>query len=68
MSKNETSIQQRMSELSEIVAWFQSADFRLEEATKRMKAAEVLAASIETDLLELKNDIQVISQRFDKDV
>lgn len=68
MSKNETSIQQRMSELSEIVAWFQSADFRLEEATERMKAAEALAASIETDLLELKNDIQVISQRFDKDV
>lgn len=68
MSKNETSIQQRMSELSEIVAWFQGADFSLEEATERMKSAETLAASIEHDLLELKNDIQVIAQRFDKEV
>ena len=66
MSETDKTIQERMTELSEIIQWFQSDDFTLEEAVGRYKAAEELAVSIEGTLNSLKNDIQVIKQSFDE--
>ena len=50
-------VQDKLSDLSELVAWFQSPEFKLEEALDKYKQSEALAEEIETDLKKLKNDI-----------
>jgi exodeoxyribonuclease VII small subunit len=67
MSAQNKSVQEKMSELSELVAWFQSAAFNLEEALDRFKKAEALAEEIEKDLTKLKNDIKVVKKKFDSE-
>lgn len=68
MSKeNNKSVQEKMNELSELVAWFQSDEFSLEESLEKFKAAEKLAAEIEKELTQLKNEINVIQKKFDSE-
>ena len=67
MTKNSQTIQEKITRLDELVAWFDSDEFSLEEATGVFKKAEVLAREIEADLHELKNEVQVIKASFDKD-
>jgi exodeoxyribonuclease VII small subunit len=68
MSKLNKTIQEKTAELSELVAWFDSDDFTLETALDKFKEAEALAESIEKDLTALKNDIQIVKQKFDSEV
>jgi exonuclease VII small subunit len=56
-----------MTELSELVAWFQGASFKLEDSLAKFKAAEALAEEIEKDLTKLKNDIKVVKKKFDSE-
>lgn len=65
-SKN-TTIQQKIIELDGLVAWFDSDEFSLELALEKFKTAEALAVGIEKDLADLKNDIQVVKQKFDSE-
>jgi len=65
-TKNNQTIQQKTTALNELVAWFDSEEFELEQALEKFKQAEALAAEIERDLLSLKNDISVIRQKFDE--
>ncbi len=65
MSATNSSIQEKTKKLNDLVAWFDSDDFILEMALDKYKQAETLANEIESDLLSLKNDIQVIKQKFD---
>ncbi len=65
MSKTSKTIQEKTEKLSEIVSWFNSDDFLLEIAIEKFQEAEKLATEIEQDLLSLKNDIQIIKQKFD---
>lgn len=67
MSVKNKTVQQKMTELNEMVAWFQGPDFSLEEALDRYKLAEQLAEEIQTDLTNLKNDISVIKRRFEQE-
>lgn len=67
MSEQNKGVQTKLSELSELVAWFQSAAFNLEEALEKFKQAEALAESIEKDLTKLKNDITVVKKKFDSE-
>lgn len=67
MSKENKSIQEKITKLSELVAWFDSDDFSLEKAIDRFKEAETLADTIEKDLQSLRNDIQVVKQKFDSE-
>ena len=60
-------VQEKLSELSELVAWFQSPAFKLEDAVTKFKQAEKLAEDIEKDLTKLKNDIKVVKKKFDGD-
>ncbi len=62
MSKENKTIQDKLAELSQLVAWFDSDDFTLETAIDKFKEAETLAETIEKDLKALKNDIQVVKQ------
>lgn len=65
--KQPKTIQEKLSELSELVEWFQSPEFILEMALEKYKQAEQLADEIETELMQLKNDITVVSKRFDEE-
>ena len=68
MLKANKTIQEKMAELSQLVAWFDSDQFTLEAAIDKFKAAEMLAGDIEKDLSALKNDIQVVKQKFDSEL
>lgn len=67
MTQNNKTIQQKIGELDELVAWFDSDEFTLETALDKFKTAEKLAEEIEQDLAALKNEITVVKQRFDGD-
>lgn len=67
MSEANKSVQEKLTELSEMVAWFQGASFKLENAVDKFKAAEKLAEEIEKDLTKLKNDIKVVKMKFDSE-
>lgn len=65
MSKTSKTIQEKTTKLTELVAWFDGDEFTLEQALDKFKVAEALADEIEQDLLALKNDIQIVKQKFD---
>ena len=68
MSKKDStakSVSEKMDELSELVAWFESEEFALEQAIDRYKQAETLADEIEKELSSLKNEITVLKNKFD---
>jgi len=67
MSKSNKTVQEKTVELTELVTWFDSEDFSLEAALEKFKVAEALAEEIETDLVALKNDIQLVKQKFDSE-
>jgi exodeoxyribonuclease VII small subunit len=66
MSVKKPSIAEKTAKLDELVAWFDSDDFELEQALDRFKDAEKLAAEIEQDLVRLKNEVTVIKKKFDE--
>lgn len=67
MSATNKSIQEKTTELSQLVAWFDSSEFTLELALDKFKEAEKLAVEIEKDLSSLKNEIQIVKQKFDSE-
>jgi exonuclease VII small subunit len=66
MSVKKPSIAEKTAKLDELVAWFDSDDFELEQALDRFKDDEKLAAEIEQDLVRLKNEVTVIKKKFDE--
>lgn len=68
MSKqsNET-ITQKLARLDDMVAWFESDEFVLEEAMERFEVAKKLADEIDESLATLKNEIVVLKQKFDEE-
>lgn len=67
MSLKNKSIQEKTIELTKLVSWFDSDEFTLEAALDKFKEAEKVAADIEKDLLSLKNEIQIVKQKFDSE-
>lgn len=67
MSEQNKSVQEKLSTLSGLVAWFQSTDFKLEDAVAKFQEAEKLAEEIEADLTKIKNDIKVVKKKFDSE-
>ena len=67
MSVKNKTIQEKTIELTKLVEWFDGDDFKLEAALDKFKEAEDLATDIEKDLLSLKNEIQIVKQKFDSD-
>lgn len=68
MTKKDKTIQDKMGDLNSLVAWFDSDDFAIEAAIDKFHEAEKLATEIEHDLKTLKNDIEVVKQKFDQAV
>lgn len=67
MSKQSKTIAEKRAELDQLLAWFESEEFMIEEAVDKFKAAEKAASDIETELTEYKNTITVLKQQFDKE-
>lgn len=67
MSQKTKSVSEKMAELGGLVAWFESDEFTIENAMEKFKQAEKLAALIENDLKNIKNDINIIKKRFDEE-
>lgn len=65
MSKTNKTVSEKMADLGELVAWFESDEFELEQAIVKYKEAEKLAGEIEHDLSTLKNEIIVLKQKFE---
>lgn len=66
-SNDTKTVQDKLTDLSELVGWFQSSNFKLEDALDKFKNAEKLANEIEADLTKLKNEINVVKKRFDSE-
>lgn len=64
MSKDKPTIQEKIEALDKLVAWFESDDFELEQASAKLKEAAKLANEIEHDLGEVANDIQQVKKSF----
>lgn len=65
-TKSNHTIADKRAELSQLLAWFESDDFAVEQAIAKFEAAEKLARDIETELMEYKNKITVLKERFDQ--
>ncbi len=65
LTKNE-SISEKTARLTKLVEWFDSGEFKLELALDKFSEAEKLALEIEKDLSSLKNEIEIVKQKFDK--
>ncbi|MFI5212370.1 MAG: hypothetical protein ACHQTE_00220 [Candidatus Saccharimonadales bacterium] len=67
MSTHKTAtIAEKTALLNELVSWFDSDDFELEQALDKFAAAEKLADEIESDLLALKNTITIAKAKFNE--
>ncbi|MBQ6375426.1 exodeoxyribonuclease VII small subunit [Candidatus Saccharibacteria bacterium] len=60
------SLNAKIAELDTKVEWFYSDEFKLEEAVEKYKDALKLAKEIEKELMELENEIEVLSADFSK--
>lgn len=62
MTKNdEMTIDQKIAKLEAMVDWFESDDFKLEEATDKFRAIKQLSEDIEKTLSDLENEITIES-------
>ncbi|MEI7689963.1 MAG: hypothetical protein WCI79_03300 [Candidatus Saccharibacteria bacterium] len=67
MSVKSKTISEKTAQLNELVSWFDGDEFTLELALDKFKEAEKLAIEIESDLNSLKNEIQIVKQKFDSE-
>jgi exodeoxyribonuclease VII small subunit len=63
MSKKDKTISENIKDFEELVAWFDSNEFSIEESIENYKKVEILAKEIEEQLKSLKNEISVIKPK-----
>ena len=59
-------LNQKIEELENSTEWFYSDEFNLDEAVKKYKDAIELARELQKDLNDLENEIEVLSEDFQK--
>ena len=64
MSVKSKTVSEKIAQLDQLVAWFDSDQFALEEAIEKFQQAEELAKEIENDLSKLKHTITVLKKDF----
>lgn len=72
MKKDKTStekltINQKLEQLDQQIEWFYGEDFSLEQAAEKYQAAATATKEIESDLSEIKNQIEIIDRDFSKE-
>ena len=63
MTKNNTTIEEKISQLEAAVAWFDSDEFELEKALDEYEKARKLADEVSRDIAELKNTIERVGKK-----
>ena len=64
--KENKSLNQKIDELDKAREWFYSDDFDLDKAAEKYKEAISLAKSLQEDLNNLQNEIEILDQDFTK--
>lgn len=59
-------LKEQTTKLNQLIEWFYSDDFVLEEAVEKYQQAYDLSTTIERNLLELKNQIEILPEDFTK--
>jgi exonuclease VII small subunit len=62
MTKNSMTIEDKIKQLEGQVSWFDSDDFKIEQAIEKYNQAKVLAQDITNDIDQMKNEITVINE------
>lgn len=58
------SFNEKLSDLEELLSWFESGDIGVEDAIKKYEQAIKLAKELEVELQEAKNKVEIIKQNF----
>ena len=58
---NKNNITEKIKTLDSLIDWFYSDDFSLEKSLEKYKSALSLKKEIETDLNNLKNEVEILS-------
>ena len=67
ISTEKLTINQKLEQLDQQIEWFYGEDFSLELAAEKYQAAATAAKEIESDLNEIKNQIEIIDRDFSKE-
>lgn len=59
------SIQEKITQLEALLAWFDGDDFSIEQSMEKFQAMKQLAESITTELDSFKNEVEVLRESFD---
>lgn len=59
-------LRDQLTELDELIAWFDQEDFDLDEALNKFDQGVELAEAIKKRLNKLENKITILKQRFDQ--
>ena len=63
---NTSKISDKLSELEELLAWFEQDDLDIEEALKKYEQGQTLASDIKKRLADVENKITVLEKKFDQ--
>ena len=63
--KTTSPISDKLAKLQAYVEWFEGDEFSIEQSLEKFSEAEKLAAEVEHDLQELKNEVVVLNAKFE---
>jgi exodeoxyribonuclease VII small subunit len=66
VSTKSKTIEEKMNELRDMAAWFESDEFSLTHASEKFEAAAKLAKEIQRDLSEMENKVTVLKKSFEE--
>ncbi len=64
MSNDKMTTEEMMSQLEELLAWFESDDVTVEMTVEKYEAATQLSVTIEDRLKNAQNQIEVIKRKY----
>lgn len=65
-TKKSESLAEKINRLGDMVAFFDTDDFDIEQALEKYKEAEKLSDEIREQMSAVKNEITVLKEKFDK--
>lgn len=63
---NSNKISEKLTELEELLTWFEQDDLDIEEALAKYEKGQELAGDIKKRLASVENKITVLEKRFDQ--
>lgn len=66
-AKTEPTLEQQMTELDELLAWFDQPDIDLDEALSKFEDGVKLAERLKKRLEVVENKVSILKERFDQE-